>query len=300
MGEIVIKIPKNRRKINILQTRDAIEKETSRRLQFLSNVLELKKKQAEPIEQVVEEVDTTENEIQEPPKSVFTEIFTISNTNKPTQIEFFAPTEPSIDWEQLELELQDAYDRGFRDGQDTTKAFDEREFQKLRQMNRIIDHMVDSFRLEYSKQMELLKTHLVDLSITIAEQIIKYEIDKDKNFFINQLKNVLNEIDRNVIYKLFINPKDLEIFEESKSVLLSDPSVFENTRIIVDESIEQGFCKLDTSIGEFDASLRSQLDNIRFHLMQEIKSEDVESQINEIKNTHLTDRFSNDNSNFDQ
>lgn len=289
MGEIVIKIPKNRRKINILQTRDAIEKETSTRLQFLSNILELKKKQAEPVEQVIEEIDTSENIIVEPPKSVFTEIFAISNTNKPTQIEFFAPTEPSIDWEQIELELQDAYDRGFRDGQDTTKALDEREFQKLRHMNRIIDQMVDSFRLEYSKQMELLKTHLVDLSITIAEQIIKYEVDKENNFFINQIKNVISEIDRNVIYKLFINPKDLEIFEESKSVLLSDPSVFENTRIIVDDTIERGFCKLDTSIGEFDASLSSQLENIRFYLMEEIKSVDVESEINEIKNTHLTE-----------
>ncbi len=288
MGEIVIKIPKNRRKINILHSKDAIEKESLKRTQFLSNILEIKKKS---LEQQVQEVTITEEpevEIKEPPKSVFTEIFSISNTNKPTQIEFFAPTEPPIDWEQLEAELQDAYDRGFRDGQDTAKAIDEREFQKLRQMNRIIDQMVDSFRLEYSKQMEVLKTYLVDLSVTIAEQIIKYEIDKRSNFFIDQLKNVLNEIDRNVIYKLFINPSDLNIFEESKSILLSDPSVFENTKIIVDDTVEQGFCKLDTSIGEFDATLSAQLENIRFHLMEEIKSVDVESQIEEIKKAHST------------
>lgn len=288
MGEIVIKIPKNRRKINILQTKDAIEKETIRRTQFLSNILELKRKEAEPAVQEIDESKDTVEENIEPIKSVFTEIFSISNTNKPTQIEFFAPTEPSFDWEQLEAELQDAYDRGFRDGQDTAKAIDEREFQKLRQMNRIIDQMVDSFRLEYSKQIELLKTHLVELSITIAEQIIKYEVDKKRNFFLIQLQNVLSEIDRNLIYKLFINPLDLKIFEESKSILLSDPSVFENTKIIVDDTIEQGFCKLETSIGEFDASLRAQLENIKFHAKEEIKSVDVESQMEEIKKVHLT------------
>ena len=288
MGEIVIKIPKNRRKINILQTKDAIEKETIRRTQFLSNILELKRKEAEPAVQEIDESKDTVEENIEPIKSVFTEIFSISNTNKPTQIEFFAPTEPSFDWEQLEAELQDAYDRGFRDGQDTAKAIDEREFQKLRQMNRIIDQMVDSFRLEYSKQIELLKTHLVELSITIAEQIIKYEVDKKRNFFLTQLQNVLSEVDRNLIYKLFINPLDLKIFEESKSILLSDPSVFENTKIIVDDTIEQGFCKLETSIGEFDASLRAQLENIKFHAKEEIKSVDVESQMEEIKKVHLT------------
>lgn len=288
MGEIVIKIPKNRRKINILQTKDAIEKETIRRTQFLSNILELKRKEAEPAVQEIDESKDTVEENIEPIKSVFTEIFSISNTNKPTQIEFFAPTEPSFDWEQLEAELQDAYDRGFRDGQDTAKAIDEREFQKLRQMNRIIDQMVDSFRLEYSKQIELLKTHLVELSITIAEQIIKYEVDKKRNFFLTQLQNVLSEVDRNLIYKLFINPLDLKIFEESKSILLSDPSVFENTKIIVDDTIEQGFCKLETSIGEFDASLRAQLENIKLHAKEEIKSVDVESQMEEIKKVHLT------------
>ncbi len=288
MGEIVIKIPKNRRKINILQTKDAIENETTRRHQFLSSILELKKKQEEELAEPLIQTDT--EEIEEPPKpvkSIYTEIFTISNTNKPTQIEFFAPPEPEIDWAQLEAEIQDAYDRGFRDGQDTTRAIDEKEFEKLRQMNRIIDKMVDSFRLEYTKQMELLKSQLIDLSITIAEQIIKYEVDTNNNFFITQLNNVLKEIDRNIIYKIFINPKDLEIFEESKSVLLSDPSVFENTKVIVDDQIEQGFCKLETSIGEFNATLSAQLQNIRLHLMEEIKSVDPNSQIEEIKNVHI-------------
>jgi len=287
MGEIVIKIPKNRKRINILQTKDAIEKETLRRYQFLTSILELKKQQEEPPEPPVQQEIEEKEEPPKPVKSIYTEIFTISNTNKPTQIEFFAPPEPEIDWAQLEAEIQDAYDRGFRDGQATTRAIDEREFEKLRQMNRIIDKMVDSFRLEYSKQMELLKVHLVDLSITIAEQIIKYEVDTNNNFFITQLKNVLKEIDRNIIYKIFINPKDLQIFEESKSVLLTDPSVFETTKVIVDDQIEQGFCKLETSIGEFNATLSSQLENIRSHLLNEIKSIDPDSQIEEIKNAYL-------------
>lgn len=286
MGEIVLKIPKNRKTIKILQTKDAIEKESLRRSQFLSSILELKNKQEEPNEVIDESSEIIEPKPQEPVKSVYTEIFTISNTNKPTQIEFFAPTEPEIDWSLLEAEIQDAYDRGFRDGQDTTKAFDEREFQKLRQMNRIIDQMVDSFRIEYANQMKLLKTHLVDLSITIAKQIIKYEVDKEKHFFIQQIKNVLSEIDQNIIYKLFISPADLEIFEESKSVLLSDPSVFEHTKIIVDDTIERGFCKLETSIGEFDANLSTQLENIRLNLYEEAKSTDVESEIKEIQNIH--------------
>lgn len=288
MGEIVIKIPKKRRKINILRTKDAIENEIARRHQFLSSILELKKKQEEqPSEPQIQTQIEEKEEPPKPVKSVFTEIFTISNTDKPTQIEFFAPPEPEIDWAQLEAEIQDAYDRGFRDGQDTTRAIDEREFEKLRQMNRIIDKMVDSFRLEYTRQMDLLKTYLVNLSITIAEQIIKYEVDTKNNFFIMQLNNLLKEVDKNIIYKIFINPKDLEIFEESKSVLVSDPSIFENTKVIVDDQIEQGFCRLETSIGEFDATLATQLQNIRAHLMEEIKSFDPNSQIEEIKNMHI-------------
>lgn len=297
MGEIVIKIPKNRRKINILRTKEEIEKEISRRRSFLESIIELKHKQEEPPEPVVEQVEEPV-EPPKPEKPTFTEIFTISNTNKPTQIEFFAPPEPQIDWEQLEAELQDAYDRGFRDGQDTTRAIAEKEFEKLRQMNRIIDNMVDAFRLEYTNQMKLLKKYVVDLSITIAEQIIKYEVDRNNNFFIQNLQNILEEIDKNLIYKIFINSRDFHIFEESRSSLLTDPSVFENTKIIVDDNVEPGFCRLETSIGDFDASLRTQLENLRHHLLNESKSVDPEAEIKEIQNTYQQNTNQSDDNQF--
>jgi len=274
MNEVIIKIPRNKKKLTIIRNKDIVAKETEKRRELLNSLLELKKRQEEQ-----NNIDTNIIKKKVPVKTVFTEVFTISNSNQPTQIEFFAPTEPPIDWNLLEQEIQSAYDRGFKDGVDVTKNLAERDLDKMRKMNRTIDTMVDSFRNEYLKQMQKLKSVLVELSINIAQQIIGYEIDKSDNFFLSQLKRIVDEIDKALIYKVFVNPADIEIFQESKSKLMEDSSLFDNTKLIADENVEHGFCRLETSIGEFDGTLKIQIERMR------------ENMLNEVENIRTTEEF---------
>lgn len=286
MGEVVIKVPRNKKNINIIRSRELIEKEIQKRQFFLNSLIELKNKQVE-VEEESPEPEVAEEEVaQYPQRTQFIEKFTISDANQPTSIEFFAPTEPEIDWEILQNEIQESYNKGFREGESTARAIDEKEFEKLREINRRIDVLAEKFRFEYSKQLENLKQYLVDLSITVAEQIIGYEIDTNKNFFIQHSQKILKEIDKNLIYKIFINKDDLELFRKSKSELTSDPSIFDDIKLIIDENVEKGFIKLETSIGEFDGTLRTQLEMIRQNLKEELHSSDLNEEIEVIENTY--------------
>ncbi len=269
MNEVIIKIPRNKKKLTIIRNKDVVDKEIEKRRELLNSLLELKKRQEEQ-----NNIDNDNNVIKEkvPVKTVFTEVFTISNSNQPTKIEFFAPTEPLIDWDLLEQEIQSAYDRGFKDGVDVTKNLAERDLDKMRKMNRTIDAMVDSFKSEYLKQMQKLKSALVELSVNTAQQIIGYEIDKSDNFFLSQLKRIVDEIDKALIYKVFVNPADIEIFQESKSKLIEDSSLFDNTKLIADENVEHGFCRLKTSIGEFDGTLKTQIERMRENMLNEVEN----------------------------
>jgi flagellar biosynthesis/type III secretory pathway protein FliH len=291
MNQVVIKVPRDKKKLTIIRAKDVIEKEIEKRNELLSALLELRRKKKE---EGIKETAAEDNPEKTEDKPYFTEIFTISKSNQPTNIEFFSPIEPQIDWAMLEEEIQAAYDRGFREGNDTAKALAERELEKLRKMNRIIDSMVDSFKFEYLKQMTELKASVVNLAIVVAEQIIKYEVDKNQNFIISQANKILSELDKELIFKIYINPNDLEAFQTSKSNLLNQ-AIVDNTKLITDDSIEQGFCKLETSIGEFDGRLKTQLELIRQNLLEEISNISLEEEIQEItENTSSQfDNFNN-------
>lgn len=292
MNQVIIKVPRNKKKLTIIRSKEEIEKEIEKRSELLNSLLELRRKKKEEERKATESVDESEK-IEDKP--YFTEIFTISKSNQPTQIEFFSPVEPQIDWEMLEQEIQSAYDRGFREGNEVAKTLAEGELEKLRKMNRIIDSMVDSFKAEYLKQINELKTAVVNLALVISEQIIKYEVDKNDNFLISQTNKILSELDKELIFKIYINPKDIEVFQTSKSNLLN-PSIMENAKLIPDESVESGFCKLETSIGEFDGRLKTQLEIIRKNMLEEISNITVEEEIQEITESNKVEFESEDHS----
>ncbi len=287
MGEVVIRVPKNRKNIKIIRSSELIEREIQKRQFFLNSLIELKNKQNQVIEEVSTEPEIEQIEvIQFPNRTHFTEKFTISESNQPTSIEFFAPTEPEIDWDILQNQIQESYNKGFREGESTARAIDEKEFEKLKSINRRIDVLAEKFRFEYSNQLDELKKYLVELSLTVAEQIVGYEIDTNKNFFLSHSQKLLKEVDKNLIYKIFINQDDVELFRSSKSELTSDPSIFDDIKWIVDDNVEKGFIKLETSIGEFDRTLRTQLEILRENLKEELQSSDINEEIGVIEQTY--------------
>ncbi|MCE5305570.1 flagellar assembly protein FliH, partial [bacterium] len=131
-----------------------------------------------------------------------------------------------------------------------------------------------------------LKHSLIDLSLIIAEQIIKHEVSKDDEFIKKQVQNVINELDNEIIYKIIINPKDEQILKESQSELVGDKSKIENVKIFTNEEVDQGFCIIETNIGEFDARLKSQLENLRKAMISEIKNVNIIDEINERNEEH--------------
>lgn len=266
MNEIIIKVPRKKKKIEIIRSKEELSNILKQRKQEISQQNITKKGEAKPANQV---------------RPQYTQVFTFTNVDIPTQIEYFAPKSAQIEWESIEEEIDDAYDRGFRDGQDTARNVFNREISRMQESNRIIDVLVDSFKHEYQKEIKNLKHSLIDLSIIVAEQIIKREVDKNDNFILNQLQSIINEIDNEIIYKIILNPNDVSILEESKSKLVGDTSKIENVKIVANDEIEQGFCIVETNIGEFDAKLRSQLEKIRQTMIEEIKNVNVLDEIKE-------------------
>ncbi len=256
MQKIVVKIPKRKQKVRIIRTDELIEREL-RNVQSwqdeIDELIDIPEPEPEPIIEC-------DKQIIEPVRTVFTETFVINESNQPIEISLkHIPQEESLPVSEVMIEVQSAYDKGFIDGQDSSNAAYISEINKYKDWIRRIDNLTRNLKKKYLIELESLEKSIVPISIMIAEKIIETEVSNNGEMVINQVKQAIQRIGDEDIYKITLNPEDIDILKDVKSDLVSDPSKIRNVEISGDAKIERGFCVLSTGAGIIDARLSTQL-----------------------------------------
>jgi flagellar assembly protein FliH len=159
-------------------------------------------------------------------------------------------------------EMQRNYDSGFSEGYDAAKLKFEEEYQiKLTEKYIQLDHLLDSVNTRMLKHEELFENKVLDFSFFIAEKIVRREILRES--IINEslkesIKKVLGA--NNVIIKL--NQEDLDILSDESQKVLNNGS-FSRIAFEADNRIDIGGCIVETEIGNVDARIPSQLNEIK-------------------------------------
>lgn len=201
-------------------------------------------------------------------KVIFTEKFVISNSNQPLQISLKNIGEPTLSISEAKYEIQNAYDKGFSDGQEAASIAYQNEVEKYTHWIAEFDELSKKLRTEYSLNMHKLENAVVPVAVMIAKHILMREISNDSNIVIEQVRKAIKLTDEDSVVKIIVNPEDLEILNSVKSTLTSDKSVSENIEITSDSKISRGGCMLLTNVGIIDACIESQLQKIQENLSE--------------------------------
>lgn len=184
----------------------------------------------------------------------------------PVQISYDRIPEPSMPLDEVQKEVQDAYDRGFEDARQVTKSTYEVELDKHRDWMLKIDSIVKKIRRDYLEQIENLEDSVIGLSRKIAEHILMKDISADGEIVIEQTKKALDSLDNEKVFTIRVNPEDADILRNIKSELFLEAPELERVEIVGDGKIERGGCTLTTSAGLVDARIKTQLDKIQSKL----------------------------------
>lgn len=101
---------------------------------------------------------------------------------------------------------------------------------------------------------------ILDISVEIAEKIIKKQIETDKEYIIPIIKGVveeINKVENNIILKVM--PKDVEIVRDKVSEIFEGNSFEAKISVIPDKDIKDGGVVVQTSNGLIDATIETQL-----------------------------------------
>ena len=158
-------------------------------------------------------------------------------------------------------QLDQQFEKGFSDGQKSVKDSYEKEYterisEKYDSVNNITLQL-DKKIIEYESVFEKV---VIDLSVSIAEKIIKKEVNRE-----TIINDVLKESIKKVIgsNKIFVklNPNDFEIINQESQAQFNNDS-YNKIKFESDERIEKGGCLVETEIGNVDARISSQLNEI--------------------------------------
>jgi len=162
-----------------------------------------------------------------------------------------------------EKDLEDAYARGRQEAFDQAAKDLESAAQALATAAEEINRLRDSLAKNSSQDM-------LRLVMTVAEQIIRREVSADPQVVLNIIETALQSSVRSDQYRIRVNPEDLEQVTKQKPLFLASVSGLKNLSIEADPAISRGGCRVDSDLGEVDATIETQLESIQQALNEAI------------------------------
>lgn len=114
------------------------------------------------------------------------------------------------------------------------------------------------------------KQDMLRMVMAVSEQIIRREVAADPAVVQGIIENALHSSVRADQYRVRVNPADLEKVTEKKPLFLASISGLKNLSIEGDQSISPGGCRVESELGEVDATLETQLESIQQALNEAI------------------------------
>lgn len=181
-------------------------------------------------------------------------------------------TEKEEDYFQNQLKQH--YEHGFAEGQKTAQEKLEKEYsakllKKFSDVQTILNE-TDSSMIAYGDNFERI---VIDLALAISEKIVRREIVRS-----SAIGDVLQESLRRVMGSnkivIKINPDDLRDLNQESSMLFKDDS-FAKIKFESDVKIEPGGCLVETEIGNVDARISSQYNELKKSLEAVFTNSDI-------------------------
>lgn len=283
MSLIVLKLPRSRRRVKYIRSEELIEKDKREREIRLKPLLE-PEPEPEIIEEQIEEIPEQLPEpeaIEEakpafPKRTVYSEEFTILDSAQPIEISLKNIPEDSVSLEEFQKEIQSAYDKGFKDGADSSSVTMQTEILKHFEYVRNIDIVTEELRSEYHKAIQNFEESLISLAMVVSEHILQHEITLNSEIVIEQTRKAISSLDEETIFKIHVNPENYHILKEAKSRLTADSSKTEGILVVSNKSVDPGGCMLETSAGLVDARIKTQLDKLEQNLRTALLESKIE------------------------
>lgn len=167
--------------------------------------------------------------------------------------------------EQLFKQAEETgYNSGFQQGLEQGKVQYEALIQEAK-------NVIDASKADYFKRIQEAEPMIVQLALKVSEKIISDTITEDQERWLSLVKGVINEVREQEHIKLYVHPSWYEYVLSQKEELKMLVPNCDNLYIYPDVHLNEQGCSVETSFGKIDASVDSQLNEIKHVLLEKLK-----------------------------
>ncbi len=149
--------------------------------------------------------------------------------------------------QEKEAILKKAYDDGYQNGLKN------------------VTELIAQAKLSIGQEIALVESEVIKLVIACAKKVVQKELEFYPESIVDIVHNALTAARQQHELFIRVNPKDIEILHENKSILMEALARAIDVDIREDPSIEPGGCIIDTEIGSIDARL-----SIQFEMLEKL------------------------------
>jgi len=159
------------------------------------------------------------------------------------------------------IELENEFMRGIETGRtEASKELEEKHSQELLAQSKDFYNIISTFEDKITEFENSFNQLVIHVSEKIASKIIQKELETDST-----INNILNENLRKIIgandIVIKLNPKDNAILEKSNNEFLASSGI-NKIRFESNKNIHVGGCLIESEIGNLDARIESQLNEL--------------------------------------
>ena len=170
--------------------------------------------------------------------------------------------------------LVDEYQRGVEAGNAEAEARFKTEYDKLIAAERArVDGLMASIGHEFSQLHARWEQRVLKFALAVAKAIVKREVSIDHEIVLAQVRESLRHLIGVEKVKLRVNPKDEELLRQHRSAISSAADSLREMVIEADEKIEAGGCILESDLGNVDARLSTQIDQLEAMVLDQSHEE---------------------------
>lgn len=180
----------------------------------------------------------------------------------------------SVDKDAWELEKKELIEKANHEG--FSQGFTEGKNQGYKEYQEALSFAKDVVQLsnkDYQQQIDSAEKTILSLGIKVAERIIGQKLEENESVFLSIIKRALKEARDYQEVQLHVNPVHYGFILSQKEDLLA---IFPNEGdiyIYPNEELSNESCIIESANGRIDASIDSQLEEIKCRLLELLESE---------------------------
>lgn len=155
---------------------------------------------------------------------------------------------------------EEGYQNGYNEGKDESEIL-------IEEANTLKREYLE----EKEKTLNSIESDVINLVTSIVEKILNQKVEED--IIIDLVLKGLESLNSRDNIRILVSDEDFKRVDESKEEILSQVSLIENLEVAVDSNFKKGDCVVESSKGNVDVSVGTQIKNVEEELKSLLDSE---------------------------